>query len=171
MAREPLEQQVDVEAHRRDHVDQVDRALDERAAARASGDADEELEAEPGVAHTLDVEEGVVGVRVGLVDDPVGPVAPGHRLVDDHRHPHVRVSLEAERQDRDADEEDGDDADYLESPSDIAQQFREIRASAQREHRIAREQTRSLFVFFCCVHSRGFSKYTDIFRLYGGDII
>ena len=114
---ELLQQQVDVEAHRGDHVDQVHRALDEVAAVRARQDADHELEAEPGVAHALDVEERVVGVRVRLVQDPGGAVARVHRLVHDHRHPHVRVGLQAERQDGHADEEDRDHADNLQEPN------------------------------------------------------
>ena len=112
---ETLQRQVQVEAQRGDHVDQVHRTLDEHATVRASGDTYEELDGEPSVAHALDVEKEVVGVRVRLVHRPGGTVAGVHRSVHDHRHPHVRVRLEAERQDRDTDEQNRDYANHLRS--------------------------------------------------------
>ena len=115
---ETLQRQVEVEAQRGDHVDQVHRALDEHATVRARGDPYEELDGEPGVAHALDVEKEVVGVRVRLVHRPGATVGRVHRPVHDHRHAHVRVRLQAERQDRDADEQDRDYADHLRSVFD-----------------------------------------------------
>ena len=74
-------------------------------------EAREDLDGEPGVADALDVEEGVVGVGLRLVQRPRRRVVRRlHRHVADHRHAHVRVRLQAERQDRDADEEHRDQA-------------------------------------------------------------
>ena len=71
----------------------------------------EDFDGEPGVADALDVEEGVVGVGLRLVQRPGRGIGRRlHRDVADHRHPHVRMRLEAKRQDRYADEEDRDQA-------------------------------------------------------------
>lgn len=108
---ELLKHQIYVEAESGDRVDDVDGRLDEFPLVGRRDEPDEELEREPGVADALDVEEGLVGVGLSLVQCPRRSVV---RSVDgdvpDDGNAHVRVSLQAERQDRHADEENGDHA-------------------------------------------------------------
>ena len=103
---ELLQGQIDEEGERRDVVDDVDRGAHEQELVRTGDEAHQDLDREPRVADGLDVEEGLVGVRLRLVQRPRRWVGRRvHRHVPDHRHSHVRVRFQTERQDRDADEE------------------------------------------------------------------
>lgn len=67
MGRELLENQVDVEAQRGYVVYDVHRGFDELALVRGRYEPDEDLEGEPCVTYTFNVEECHVGVCLGLV--------------------------------------------------------------------------------------------------------
>lgn len=109
-----LEGQIDEEAERGDVVDDVDRGADEEELVGAGDEAHEDLDGEPRVADGFDVEEGLVGVGLRLVQRPSRRV--GRRLhcqIPDDWHSHIRMCFQTERQDRDADEEDRDQAHNL----------------------------------------------------------
>lgn len=106
MGGELLQGQVDEERQGGHVVDDVDRGPDEEELVGAGDEAHQDLDREPRVADGLDVEEGLVGVGLRLVQRPGrGVERRVHRQVADHRHPHVRMRFQAERQDRNADEE------------------------------------------------------------------
>ena len=65
-----LEQHVRVETERRHKVDPIERRLQEDGHGGRHHEADDELQGEPDVAHQLDVEEGLVGERLVLVQGP-----------------------------------------------------------------------------------------------------
>ncbi len=71
-----LEQHVAVEAERGHKVDPVERRLQEDLDGGRDNEADDELEGEPDVADQLDKEKGLVWIGLGLVQGPVGDVAP-----------------------------------------------------------------------------------------------
>lgn len=111
---ELLQRQVDEEGEGGDVVDDVDRGADEEELVGAGDEAHQDLDGEPRVANGFDVEEGLVRVRLRLVQRPgrrVGRRVDGDVAYDGH--PHVGVCFQAERQDRDADEEDGNQSDNL----------------------------------------------------------
>ena len=87
-----LEQHVAVEAQSRHKVDPVERGLEEDLDGGGDNEADDELEGEPDVADELDEEEGLVWIGLGLVQGPVGDVAP----VVPHRHVPVRWGYSTE---------------------------------------------------------------------------
>ena len=67
---ELLQGQIDEEGERRDVVDDVDRGAHEQELVRTGDEAHQDLDREPRVADGLDVEEGLVGVRLRLVQRP-----------------------------------------------------------------------------------------------------
>ena len=69
-----LQQHVRVEAQGCHEVNPVERRLQEDGHAGRDHEPHDELEGEPDVAHQLDVEEGLVGERLVLVQGPVGGV-------------------------------------------------------------------------------------------------
>ena len=106
--------QVNVETESSDEVNDIDRASDKVEYIRTREESDEELEGEPSIADTLDIEESIVSIGAVLVQGPgcqVPPCPDGD--VPDHRHPHVRVSLQTEGQDGDTDEKDRDNPNEL----------------------------------------------------------
>ena len=106
--------QVYVETESGNEVNDVDRTSDKVEDVRTGEEPDEELEGEPSIADTLDIEEGIVSISAMLVQSPGSGVVGGldSQVVDD-RDPHVRVGLEAEGEDGGADEEDRDNTNSL----------------------------------------------------------
>jgi len=103
-----VEDAVEHEGERRHDVDDVHRATDEVQTRRADDHSHEDLEREPGVAHRLHVEEGLV--RLGRLPHQLPDGLVGRqllRLVGDHRNAKVWMRLEAEGQNRNDDEEHG----------------------------------------------------------------
>ena len=81
---------------------------------RARRESHDNLHREPRVAYTLYVEEGLVWVRLVLVEGPVERVVA--RLYGDvayERDSHIRVGFETKRDDGDDDEEHGYHSDDL----------------------------------------------------------
>ena len=99
--------QVNVETESSDEINDIDRASDKVEYIRTREESDEELEGEPSITDTLDIEESIVSIGGMLVQCPCSGVVRGldSQVVDD-RDPHVRVGLQAEGQDGGADEED-----------------------------------------------------------------
>ena len=75
-----LQQHVRVEAQGCHEVYPVQRRLQENGHAGRDHEPHDELEGEPDVAHQLDVEEGLVGERLVLVQGPVGGVLVPDKL-------------------------------------------------------------------------------------------
>ena len=120
---ELLQGQIDEEGECGHVVDDVDAGADEQELVGTRDEAHEDLDGEPRVAHGFDVEEGLVGVGLRLVQRPRRRVGRRvHRHVADHRHSHVRVRFQAERQNRYANEE------HRDQPHDLnpLQKFKQI---------------------------------------------
>lgn len=116
---QPRQQEVQVEGQRRHEVDYVHRSSDEIQPAWAYHEPRDQLEREPGVACTLEEEEGGMGFGASLTQHPLRrPIddlrgvrvvasAASRRGVANDSDPHRRVRLEAEGEDGHEDEEDG----------------------------------------------------------------
>ena len=82
----------------------------------AGEEPDEQLQGEPSIADTLDIEESIMGISPIFVQGPGSCVMGGlDSEVMDDRDSHVRMGLEAEGEDGGADEEDRDNTDTLEN--------------------------------------------------------
>ena len=80
----------------------------------AGDEPDEQLQGEPSIADTLNIEESVMSVSPIFVQGPRCCVVGGlDSEVMDDRDSHVRMGLEAEGEDGGADEEDRDNTDTL----------------------------------------------------------
>ena len=81
---------------------------------RAGDEPDEQLQGEPSIADTLDIEESIMGISPIFVQGPGSCVMGGlDSEVMDDRDSHVRMGLEVEGEDGGADEEDRDNTDTL----------------------------------------------------------
>lgn len=89
-------------------VNPVEGRLDEDFDGGGDNEADDELEGEPDVANELDEEEGLVRIRLSLVQRPECDVVTevANRHIADDGNPAVGVGFQAEGQDGDEDEED-----------------------------------------------------------------
>ena len=80
----------------------------------AGDEPDEQLQGEPSIADTLNIEESVMSVSSIFVQGPCCCVVGGlDSEVMDDRDSHVRMGLEAEGEDGGADEEDRDNSNTL----------------------------------------------------------
>ena len=106
--------QVNVETECGNKINDIDRAPDKVKDVWAGDEPDEQLQSEPSIADTLDIEESIMSVSPVLVQGPCSCVMGGldSEVVDD-RDSHVRMGLEAEGEDGDADEEDRDNSNTL----------------------------------------------------------
>ena len=106
MRRKFLQRQIDEERQSGHVVDDVDRGADEEELVGTGDESHEDLDREPRVAHGFDVEEGLVGIGLCLVQRPGRRIERRvDRYIAYHRHSHVRMCFQAERQNGNADEE------------------------------------------------------------------
>ena len=104
--------QVNVETECGDKVNDIDRAPDKVKHVWAGYEPVEQLQGEPSIADTLNVEESAISPV--LIQGPCSCVMGGldSEVVDD-RDSHARMGLEAEGEDGGADEEDRDNSNTL----------------------------------------------------------
>jgi hypothetical protein len=87
----------------------------------AGDEPGEQLQGEPSIADTLNVEESVMSVSPIFVQGPRSCVVGGFDSeVMDDRDSHIRMGLEAEGDDGGADEEDRDNTDTLKKLKSIS---------------------------------------------------
>ena len=106
MRGELLQCQIDEKGECRHVVDNVDRGAYKEELVGTRDETHHNLDSEPRVADGFDVEEGLVSVRLRLVQNPRSwIVCRENGQIADDRYAHVGVRFQAKRQDRNADEE------------------------------------------------------------------